>query len=120
MWVSIQTVDEDDIDKSATDGGIDLCEAEPTDLWSARGCLEKVSTSGKGPMRGRRKTGTYHHGHTSDSAAERRGNLFSRRIYVRVGKGDMREEENKSDHLNTGMAAWLRLQASVVALVPQW
>ena len=32
MWVTIQTVDEDDIDESPTGGSIDLCEAEATDL----------------------------------------------------------------------------------------
>ena len=74
-----------------------------------------VSTSGKGPMRGRRKAGTHHHGHITDNAEELRGNVFSRCMYNRVGKEDIREEENKSDHLNTevanntGMAAWLRL-----------
>lgn len=45
MWVAVQAVDEDDVDKSTTDGCIDLCEAITTDLWSARGCLEKVSSS---------------------------------------------------------------------------
>ena len=37
MWVAVKTMDEDDVDKSPTDGGIDLCEAETTDLWSGRG-----------------------------------------------------------------------------------
>ena len=41
MWISVEAVDEDDIDKTPTDGSIDLCEAETTDLWSDRGCLER-------------------------------------------------------------------------------
>ena len=40
MWVAVQTVDEDDVDKTPTDRGIDLGEAETTDLRSGRGCLE--------------------------------------------------------------------------------
>lgn len=53
MWVAVQTVDKDDVDKSSTDGGIDLCEAVTTDLGRARGSLEKVSTSGEGRIFGR-------------------------------------------------------------------
>ena len=45
MGVAVKTMNEDDVDKSPTDGGKDLGEAETTDLWSARGCLEKVNTS---------------------------------------------------------------------------
>ena len=41
-------MDEDDVDESPADGRKDLCEAITTDLWSARGCLEKVSLSWKG------------------------------------------------------------------------
>ena len=44
MWIAVKAVNEDDVDKTPTDGGIDLCEAETTDLWSGRGCLKKVST----------------------------------------------------------------------------
>lgn len=84
MWVAVKTMDEDNIDKSPTDGGIDLCEAETTDLWSARGCLKKVSTSGEGPILGRRKAGTYHHCHAKDNTRELRGNLFLRCIYEGV------------------------------------
>lgn len=32
MWVAVKAMDEDDVDKSPTDGSIDLCEAETTDL----------------------------------------------------------------------------------------
>ena len=45
MWVAVKTMNEDDVDKPPADGGIDLGEAETTDLWSGRGCLEKISTS---------------------------------------------------------------------------
>lgn len=47
MWVAIQTMNEDDINEAPAGGSIDLCEAETTDIWSARSCLEKVSTSGE-------------------------------------------------------------------------
>ena len=40
-------MDEDDVDESTTDGCIDLCETITTDLCSARGCLEKVSSRWK-------------------------------------------------------------------------
>lgn len=36
-------MDEDDVDKAPTNRGIELCGAKTTDLWSVRGCLEKVS-----------------------------------------------------------------------------
>lgn len=49
MWVAVKAMDEDNVDKSPAGGGIHLCEAVTTDLWSARGCLEKISTSGEGP-----------------------------------------------------------------------
>lgn len=47
MWIAVKAVDEDDVDKPPADGSIDLCEAKTTDLWSDRGCLEKVSTNGR-------------------------------------------------------------------------
>ena len=50
MRVTIKTVDEDDIDESPTSGGVDLCEAEAIDLWSARSCLWNVSISKVGPI----------------------------------------------------------------------
>lgn len=41
MWIAVEAMDEDDVDKTTTDGSIDLCEAKTTDLWSGRGCLEQ-------------------------------------------------------------------------------
>lgn len=43
MWVAIQIMNEDNVNEAPISGSIDLCEAEKTDLRSARGCLEKVS-----------------------------------------------------------------------------
>ena len=80
MWIAIEAVNEDDVDQSPTDGGIDLCEAETTDLWNARGCLAKVSTRGEGRIVGRGKAGTYHHGHANGNAEGLRRNLLSRCI----------------------------------------
>ena len=45
MWVAVQAVDEDDVNETATDGCINLCEAITTDRLSVRGCLGKVSSS---------------------------------------------------------------------------
>ena len=55
MWVPIKTVDKDDVDKTPTDGCIDLCEAIRTDLWSARSCLERVSFELEGLVLGKRR-----------------------------------------------------------------
>ena len=57
VWFTVKAVDKDDVDESPADGGIDLCEAVTTDLWSSRGCLEKVSTCGEGRILGKRESG---------------------------------------------------------------
>ena len=81
MRVSVQPVDEDNVDKPATDGGVYLGKAETTDFWSARRCLEIVSTGGNGPRVGRWKGGSYHHGHGMYNAGELSGSTSSRCIY---------------------------------------
>ena len=81
MWVAIQTVDEDDVDESTTDGCIDLCETITTDLWSVRGCLERVRFKLKSLLYGRRVAGTYHHRHANNKTKEQRRDLSSRCIY---------------------------------------
>ena len=67
MWIAIETVDENDIDKSATDRGIDLCEAVAPDLGGARGCLETISTGGNF---GGFRAATYHHHHANYSTGK--------------------------------------------------
>lgn len=48
MRIAVEAVDEDDVDKTPTDGSIDLREAETTDLWSYRGSLgERRSLEGE-------------------------------------------------------------------------
>ena len=55
MGVAVQTVDEDDVDETPTGRGIDLGEAETTDLRSGRGCLESISKNGKSGRLSRRQ-----------------------------------------------------------------